>query len=159
MSQFKPTDMLASAGRNSSQTSELAMAAAEVVMRRMTLGGIAMVNPATADHAEFAKMVPEKAKAFADAGAALATQSVRVGEAMTRFMVEESAILAKAAGSVLASGHPGGMILAQAQATMAWFERMATQANAMCLLALEAQGATLAPIHRAATDNVTRLRA
>lgn len=159
MSQHSPSDLLASAGRNSSQTSELAMAATEVVMRRMALGGIAMVNPATADHAEFAMMVPEKTKAFADAGAALATQSARLGEAMARYMVEESAILARTAGSVMAGGHPGGMLLAQAQAAMAWAGRMAAQTNAVCLLALEAQGATLAPIHRTATANATRLRA
>jgi hypothetical protein len=153
------TDMLASATRNSSQTGELAMAATEVVLRRMTLGGFALVNPAGADHAEFARMVPEKTRAFADAGTALASQSARMGEAMARFMVEESACMAKAAGSVLASGHPGGMMAAQAQATMAWVGRMAAQSGAMCLLALEAQGAALAPIHRAATGNATRLRA
>ncbi|MDN3564773.1 hypothetical protein ACFQY5_15830 [Paeniroseomonas aquatica] len=153
------TDVLASANRNSSQTGELALAAAEVVLRRMTLGGIAMVNPAGADHAEFARMVPEKTRAFADAGTALASQSARMGEAMARFLVEESAFMAKAAGSVMASGHAGGMMAAQAQATMAWFGRMAVQSGAMCLLALEAQGAALAPIHRAATGNATRLRA
>ena len=153
------TDMLASATRNSSQTGELAMAAAEVVLRRMTLGGFALVNPAGADHAEFARMVPEKAKAFTDAGSVLASQSARMGEAMARFLVEESALMAKAAGSVLAGGHPGGMVAAQAEVAMAWVGRMAVQSGAMCLLALEAQGAALAPIHLAATGNATRLRA
>lgn len=164
MTDFKPSlsaasDVLASAGRNSSQTSELAMAATEVVLRRMTLGGFAMVNPAGADHAEFARMVPEKTKAFADAGTVLANQSARMGEVMARFLVEESAFMAKAAGSVMASGHAGGMMAAQAQVAMAWFGRMTAQSGAMCLLALEAQGAALAPIHRAATGNATRLRA
>lgn len=152
-------DMLASVGRNSSQTGELALAATEVVLRRLTLGGFAMANPAGADHAEFAMMVPEKTKAFADAGTALATQSARMGESMARFLVEETAILAKAAGSVLTGGHPGAVMVAQAQVAMAWMERMTAQSGAMCLLALEAQGAALAPIHLAATGNAARLRA
>jgi hypothetical protein len=118
--QSATSDVLSTAGRNSSQTGELALAAAEVVFRRMTLGGFAMVDPVSADHAEFARMVPEKAKAFSAAGSILAHQSAQIGQAMARFMVDEASLAAKAAASLLTSPNPGGMIAAQAEAALAW---------------------------------------
>jgi hypothetical protein len=43
-------------------------------------------------------------------------------------------------------------------AGISWAARLATLPRVMGLLALEAQTAAMAPIHRAATDNVERLR-
>jgi hypothetical protein len=50
------------------------------------------------------------------------------------------------------------MIAVHVDAGVSWMTRLATLPRAMCLLALEAQTAAMAPIHRAATDNVERLR-
>ena len=157
--QAATTDLLSTANRNSSQTGELAMAAAEVVFRRMTLGGLAMVNPNGADHAEFARMVPEKTKAFSDAGSILASQTARIGQTVAQFMVEEASLATRTAATILSGRNPAGMMAAQVEAAMAWAGRLAAQSGALCVLAMQAQGAALAPIHTAATANVERLRA
>jgi hypothetical protein len=49
-------------------------------------------------------------------------------------------------------------ILARPNLANAWFGRLATQSDALCPLALEAQGAVIAPTHPAATDKAARLR-
>jgi uncharacterized membrane protein len=152
------TDFLSTAGRNSSQTAELTLAAAEVVFRRMTLGGFALVNPAAADHDEFARMVPEKTRAFSDAGSILISRSAQISQTMGRFIVDEMTLAAEAATAVLTAVNPANMIAVQADAGVSWAARLATLPRAMCLLALETQAAVMDPIHRAATDNVERLR-
>jgi hypothetical protein len=151
-------ELLLAACRNSSQTVELTLAAAEVVFRRMTLGSFAMVNPAGADHDEFARMVPEKTRAFSDAGSILMCRTAQIGQEVTRFIADEVTLAAKAATTVMTASNPAGMIARQADAGISRAARLATWPRAICLLALEAQAAALAPIHRAATDNVARLR-
>jgi hypothetical protein len=152
------TDFLSTAGRNSSQTTELTLAAAEVVFRRMALGGFAMVNPAAADHAEFARMVPEKTRAFSDAGSILISRSAAIGQQMGRFMADEATRAAQAATAVLTTLNPVSMIAVQADAGISWAARLAVLSQVIGLLALDAQAAAVAPIHRAATENVERLR-
>jgi hypothetical protein len=71
--------------RNSGQTVELTLAAAEVVFCRMSLGGFAMVNPAGADHHKFARMVPEKTRAFSDASSILNSRAAQIGQEVTQF--------------------------------------------------------------------------
>jgi hypothetical protein len=151
-------DFLSAARRNSSQTVELTLAATEVVFRRMTLGGFAMINPTGADHDEFARMVPEKTRAFSDAGSILISRTVQIGQEVTRFIADEITLAAEAATTVMTASDPAGMIVDQADAGVCQAARLATLPRAICLLALEAQAAALAPIHRAATDNVERLR-
>jgi hypothetical protein len=152
------TDFLSTAGHNSSQTTELTLAAAEVVFRRMTLGGFALVNPAAADHAEFARMVPEKTQAFSDAGSILISRSEQIRREMGRLVADEMTLAAQATIAVLAARDPASMIAVHVDAAASWAARLATLPRAMCLLALEAQSAAMAPIHRAATDNLERLR-
>jgi hypothetical protein len=144
------TDFLTAAGHNSSQTTELTLAA--------TLGGLALVNPAAADHAEFARMVPEKTQAFSDAGSILISRSAQIGQEMGQFIADEMTLAAQAATAVLTALNPVSMIAVQADAGISWAARLATLPRVMGLLALEAQAAAMAPIHRAATDNVERLR-
>lgn len=151
-------DVLSSAGRSSSQTLELTLAAAEVVFRRVTLGGFAMVDPGGADYAEFARMVPEKTRAFSDAGSILVSQSAQIGWEMTRFIADEVTLAAETATEILANPNPARMLATQADAGMSWAARLAALPHAMCRLALEAQAATMAPIHHVAADNVERLR-
>jgi hypothetical protein len=152
------TDFLSTASHNSSQTTELTLAAAEVVFRRMTLGGFALVNPAAADHAEFARMVPEKARAFSDAGSILISRSEQIRQEMGRFIADAMTLAAQASTAVLTARNPVSMIALHVDAGVSWAARLATLPRVMGLLALEAQAAAMAPIHRAATDNVERLR-
>jgi hypothetical protein len=151
-------DFLSAARCNSSQILELTLAAAEVVFRRMTLGGFAMINPAGADHDEFARLVPEKTRAFSDAGSILISRVTQIGQKVTRFIAEEITLASQAATMVITRPDPVGTIVVQADAGISWATRLAMLPPAICLLALEAQAAALAPIHRAATDNVERLR-
>ncbi len=146
------------AGSNSGQTMELTLAAAEVVFRRMTLGGFAIVNPLGADHDEFARMVPEKTQAFSDAGSVLMDRSARIGQEVTRLFANEMIRAAETATAMLTIPNPASMMVAQAEAALSWAERVATLPRAICLLALEAQAAVMAPIHRTATNNLKRLR-
>jgi len=152
-------DLLASVGRHHSRTGALALAATEVVVRRLQLGGAAMVWPATADHAEFARIVPEKARAFADAGTALIDQTARITGELVRLALDEASRGAAATVSVCTSGSPAGLVAAQADAARAWLGQWLAGTSALLRLTLEAQGAVMAPIHRAATANVERLRA
>jgi hypothetical protein len=152
------TDFLSTASHNSSQTTELTLAAAEVVFRRMTLGGVAMVNPAAADHAEFARMVPEKTQAFSDAGSILISRSERIRQEMGQLVTNEMELAAQAATAILTAPSPASMIQVHTSASMSWARRLARLPQMMALLTLEAQTAAMAPIHRAATDNVKRLR-
>jgi predicted RNA-binding Zn ribbon-like protein len=153
-----PADVLSSLGRHHSRAGALALAAAEVLVRRMHLGGAAMVFPAGADHAEFARMVPEKARAFADAGAALLEQAVLIGRELTDLALQEAARGAAVAAEVLASPTPMGLLATQADAAHAWFGQWVVGAGAMVRLTLEAHAAVMAPIHQAAAANVERLR-
>jgi hypothetical protein len=152
------TQIHAAAGHNSSQAMELAMAATEVVFRRMTLGGLAMVYPLDADHGEFARMVPEKTQAFSDAGSIMISQSARISQDMTRLFTDEMTLAAEATTAALTTLNPARIIAAQTDAGMSWAARLASLPGTMCLLALQAHAAVMAPIHRAATDNVERLR-
>ncbi|MBC4015318.1 hypothetical protein [Siccirubricoccus deserti] len=153
-----PADVLSSLGRHHSRTGALALAATEVLVRRMHLGGAAMVFPAGADHAEFARMVPEKARAFADAGTALLNQTVLIGQELTGLALREAARGARVAAEVLASPTPMGLLATQADAARAWFGQWVAGAGAMARLALEAHAAVMAPIDQAAAANVKRLR-
>jgi hypothetical protein len=152
-------DILRSVGLNSNQGTELAAAATEVVFRRMTLGGAASLNPTSAHHDEFARMVPEKTQAFSDAGSILFSHTARFGQELARLAAIEASTATATVAALLTSRTPGGMVAAHADAALAWVRQLAASSGAMCLLALEAQGAVLAPIHRTATDNVERLRA
>ena len=158
ISRAAKTDFLSTAGRSSGQTTELTLAAAEVVFRRMTLGGFALVNPAAADHAEFARMVPEKTQAFSDASSILISRSAQISQEMGQFIADEMTLAAEAVTAALAARGPTSMIAVQMDAGASWAARLARLPQAMCILALEAQTAAMAPIHRAATDNVERLR-
>lgn len=152
------TKFVSIAGKTSTQTGELTVAAAEVVFRRMTLGLFAMINPGAADHDEFARMVPEKTRAFSDSGSVLFTKSMQIGQRLSQYLADETSHAADTVTAILTSRTPVDIMAVQADGAIAWFGRMAAQAEAMCLRSLEAQGAAMAPIHRTATDNVTRLR-
>jgi Phasin protein len=159
MSQNTIGTALVVAGRNSSRHGEMAVASAQVVAKRMTLGAQAMFNPAGADHAEFARMMPEKARAFTDAGFILLKKSLAIMSEMSRFALDETGRTAQAACTMAACRTPQSLLAAQTRYATGWFSRVTAHSMALSVLTLRAQGAAMKPVHRAATANAERLAA
>ena len=145
------------AGTNARKTSELVKAARHVVAKRMTLGAAAMIDPLNADHGEFAKIIPEKTKAFSEAGITWLQRSGQVAELMARFAASETATIAQAAVDMAVCRTPADLIARQSSFATAWLSRALSQTFALGSLFMRSQGAAIAPIHRAATTNERRL--
>ena len=147
------TDVATSHGKHG----ELALASGGVVARRMALGAAAMVDPLNADHAEFALMIPEKAEAFSDAGAALAQQSGVVARQMARFAANELALGMRAALAMAACRTPADLAAAHGRFVEAWLGRALSQSIELAAMAVRSQAVVMAPVHSAATANARRL--
>jgi hypothetical protein len=154
----KLTRTLADATATTLKGSELAVASGEVIARRMALGATALADPATADHVEFSRMVPEKMAALSAVAAVVQQRSVAVMAEMTRFASREATIALHAAGELALCSTPSALAAAQGRFVVGWFARAASQSLALGSLAMSAGGAMLAPIHRTATGNAKRLR-
>jgi hypothetical protein len=145
------------AGTNGRKGGELAVAARHVIAKRMTLAAAAIVDPLNADHAEFARMVPEKATAFTSAGMAWLRGSSEAAQRISGFAASELAMAATAAVAIAGCSTPAGIMAAQSRFATAWLARMVSQSIALGSLAVKSQGAAMAPIYRAATANARRL--
>jgi hypothetical protein len=145
------------AGTNVRKTQELLAASGQVVAKRMTLGAAALVNPATADHAEFARMVPEKAKAFSEAGAAWLRWSGAISGHMSSFVSRELLTATQAAAEMALCRTPTSLAAAQHRFATAWFARAVSHSIALGSLSARSHSAAMAPVHRAATANARRL--
>jgi hypothetical protein len=145
------------AGLNARRTGDLLEASGQVVARRMTIGAAAMIDPLNADHGEFAKIIPEKAKAFSQDGMGWLALSVTAAEQTASFATKEMATVAHAAVAMAGCRTPAGVIATQSRFATAWFARVLAQSIALGALALRSQGAVMAPVHRAATANARRL--
>jgi hypothetical protein len=154
----KITQSLADAGATSLKGGELAVASGRVIAERAALGVGALVDPSTVDHTEFARMVPEKMKAFSAASAALQRRSGQFVAEMTRFAGTEAALALSAAGELALCRSPADLLALQSRLALAWFGRAVSQSLALGALAIGAGGAALAPVHRAATGNARRLQ-
>jgi hypothetical protein len=115
------------------------------VAKRVALGAVGALNPADADHAEFARMVPEKIDAFAAVGAVLRQQTDHVARALTRLASDEMQAAVQATMSLAGCTTPAALAAANA-ATMG-------------MLTLQAQEAAMAPLHAQVAVNVDRLSA
>lgn len=151
-------DTMIDAGVNQGTVGELAVASGEVVSRRMALGAAAMVDPMNADHAEFARMVPEKAQAFAAAGAAMLQRSSDVAMQLTTFATNEMTIAVKATLAMAACRTPVALMAAQSRFVMGSVGRAVSQAVSLGAFAVRSQAAAIAPVHKAATANAKRLK-
>jgi hypothetical protein len=123
------------------------------------LGVSALVNPAAADYAEFALLLPEKVEAFGDAGAILVGQSAGIAREMTRFAGDETTLAVHAVLTTRVVTTPASLATEQARHAISWFGRAISQAVTLSTMVLEVQAAAMAPVHRAATDNARRLTA
>lgn len=152
------TDMFTLAARNADSGSDLALAAGHVIAKRVALGMAAAVNPMAADHAEFARMVPEKVEAFSAAGMAAFNQTEEARNQITKLASDEVMTTARATLEIASCANPMAMIEAQGKFVHAWFNRAASNFMAMGMMMLNVQAATLAPLQHAVASNTRRLR-
>lgn len=149
--------MLDAATRNAGTGNDIAIAAGEVIARRVILGMAAAFDPVRADHAEFARMVPEKMEAFSAAGMIMLEQSNQFGWECSRIAADEVMTTARATLALTGCTTPMAMAEAQGHFALAWFNRAATNLFAMGMLVLGAQQAAMIPIQQAVADNTVRL--
>ena len=150
-------DMVALARQTAGNGSDLAVAAGQVIARRVALGVAAAVNPMAADHAEFARMVPEKLEAFSAAGMVMVAQSEEVRSQLTRFASHEVITAARAAFEMATSLNPMALMEAHGRFAQAWFGRAHSNFMALGMMALRAQAAALGPLQTAVAANTERL--
>jgi hypothetical protein len=151
-------DMLDLAARTAGNGNQLAIAAGQVIARRVALGVAAAVNPMTADHAEFARMVPEKVEAFSSAGMAMVEHSGDFGDLVAGFASDEVMMTAKATIEMATCVDPLSMLEAQTRFVHAWWDRTTANMLTLGMMTLMAQAATLTPIQAAVAANTERLR-
>jgi O-methyltransferase involved in polyketide biosynthesis len=151
--------VFAAATRNAGRSGDLALAASHVIAKRVALGVAGALNPAEADHAEFARMVPEKIDAFSAMGEAMRVQTDYVARELTRLASDELQAAAEAATSLASCTTPGALAAAQHALMVGWFERTAANVVAMGMLTLQAQEKAMAPLHAQVAMNVDRLTA
>jgi hypothetical protein len=149
--------VIAAATENAGRGNQLAMAAGQIVAKRVALGMAAATDPMRADHAEFNRMVPEKLEAFSAAGMILLERSSEVGFEMTRLASDEVMTTANATLDMATCTDPFALAEVQSKFAMAWFDRATTNIVAMSMLALRAHDAAMEPIRDAVAANTDRL--
>jgi hypothetical protein len=149
--------VLAVATRNAGSSSDIAVAAGQVIARRVALGVAAAMDPLRADHSEFDRMVPEKLEAFSAASIIMLRQSSQATQQITRFAAD--AVMTAARATIAMAGCRSPVALAQAQGSFAfgWWGRITENLMAMGMLALGTQEAVMAPIRLTVTANAQRL--
>lgn len=152
-----PLATAALAARTMRHTAELAVAANEVIAARLALAAVPRaVTPA--GQAEFARMVPEKAHAFAAAGAGAAQHLAAIAIDANRAALREGAAAARAGAAMFSATTAEAFAAAQRDWFTGWFARAVAQAQSMAAATAALQAAAIAPIHRTATANARRLR-
>jgi hypothetical protein len=149
--------VLNAATRNAGAGNDIAIAAGQIIARRVALGMAAAFDPMGADHAEFGRMMPEKMEAFSAAGMIMLEQSSQAGWEFSRLASDEVLTTARATLAIAACDSPAAMADAQGQFALDWFSRAATNFFAMGLLALGAQEAAMVPIQQTIAANTERL--
>jgi hypothetical protein len=145
------------ATRNVGAGNDIAVAAGQIIARRVALGMAAAFDPLGADHAEFGRMMPEKMEAFSAAGMIMLEQSSQAGWEISRLASDEVVTTAQATLAMATCDSPMAMADAQGQFALDWFSRAATNFFAMGLLALGAQQAAMVPIQQTIAANTERL--
>lgn len=149
--------VLDAAAHNANSGNDLAIAAGQIIARRVAMGVAAAFDPLQADHAEFGRIVPEKMEAFSAAGMIMLAQSNQAVSELTRLASDEVMTTARATFSMAGWANPMAMAEVQSQFAVAWFNRAAANFFAIGLLALGAQKAAMVPIQRTIAANTKRL--
>jgi hypothetical protein len=137
---------------------ELTVAAHTVVSERHALGMRAHTDPLVA-HSEFARLVPEKVRAFSEAGVAITRYAAELTGQVTRMAAGEVAAATAAATRLASCRTPVEAMAVNGRLAMDWWGRGLSRWMSMAALATRSQAAILAPVHLAATRNARRLRA
>lgn len=124
------------------KTSETAAAAGSVIAARMALMAAVVQNPLSADYVELGRMLPEKVEAFSEAGTALVNEW---------WELQSDAFLFVVGCAML------GQRLSLLGDVAELAERTSVQGARMAARAIGAGGIALAPIHKSATINASRL--
>jgi O-methyltransferase involved in polyketide biosynthesis len=151
--------VLAAARRSAEQANDLTLAAAQVVAQRMALGMAGALDPARTDHAEFARMVPEKVAAFSAANAIMLRYSGMLAREMARRASAEVEASVRATLAMACCATPKDLATAQGSFMAAWFERTTTNLMAIAMMSLGAQDAAMVPLRQQVAENVARLAA
>jgi len=149
--------VMSAAKRNAGTSNDLALAAGQIIAKRVALGVAAALDPLGADHAEFGRMVPEKVEAFSAAGRIMLEQTNQASWELTRLASDEVMTAAQATLSMVTCINPMAMAEAQGKFALAWFDRAASNFFAMGLLALGVQRAAMVPIQQTIAENAERL--
>jgi len=149
--------VLDAAARNADTSNDLAVAAGQIIARRITLGMAAAFDPIGADHAEFSRIVPEKLEAFSAASMIMLERSNHASWEITRIASDEAITTAQATLSIASCADPMAIAEAQRRFALAWFSRAAENFLAIGLLALGAQEAAMVPIRQTIAANSERL--
>jgi len=150
-------DVMAAASRNAGNSGDLALTAAQVIAKRVALGVAASVNPLQADHAEFARMLPEKMAACSAAGKILLHWSDLARQQAARSAIEEARATADATRAMALSRNPLALAMAQGSYARALCARITAQSYAAGLFMLAAQDAAMAPFRETVAGNLERL--
>jgi hypothetical protein len=128
----------------STKTVEMAVAANTVIGERVALMAEAVRDPLAADYVEFARILPEKATAIHQAGAALLDGWWTLQRDIGDYMI----YVARA----VTSGRP-----TEPRAIAELAERTSVHGTRIGTTAIDAAGVVLAPFHQIATSNARRL--
>jgi hypothetical protein len=149
--------VMRAAKRNAGNSNDLAIAAGQIIARRVALGVAAAFDPIGADHAEFGRIMPEKMEAFSAASMIMLEQTNQAGWEITRIASDEVMTTARATVSIAACTSPVAMAEAQSQFALAWFSRAASNFFAMGMLAIGMHEAAMVPIQQTIAANTERL--
>ena len=106
-------DPLTIGEQNAISTHELVVASGEVITKRLAVGLSGMIDPANADHAEPARLVPEKSAAISASATALLERSGQFVERVASFTTDEIMLASRACVLLTACRTPAAFIAAQ----------------------------------------------
>jgi hypothetical protein len=150
---------LAAVSSSAAASGELMFASGTVIALRTAMGVRGLADPANANHAELARLVPEKSEAMSASSIILFQQATEATHRATLFALDEFSTAATASTEIATCGDPSALATLQGNLAMAAFGRVLAQSIAMGTLAMAAQQAAMAPFHLAATANAKRLTA
>jgi hypothetical protein len=135
---------------------ELVAASGEVIAKRVAMGVAGMADPAGADRAELARMLPEQADAISDCAIAMIDRSGHMAEHMVRLAAAELLLASRACVALAGCRSPEAWLAAQQGLALAWTAQILSKATVLGASAMLAQGAAMAPFRGATAVNAGR---
>jgi hypothetical protein len=132
-------------------------AAASVIAARAELAALHYAQPTLESGVEMDLMLSEKVDAFTQAGAAVADGAADMAGRNARFAVKETAEASKAFFQFAACRTPAELMAVQARMLTGFFGRSYAHGLGLNSVAAKTGEKALAPVHKAVTENKTRL--